>query len=417
VQFELGTPLGGFIEAARQPLLPAHLLDGVAAADLGTHPFGRAPVGAGPYRLVSLDAERALLEPADDGGPPAATPSPTAGSPDPLATPPRPAVDPPPDRPADLEVSFHDDALALEGAWTDGEVDVASGLAPDVATRLDASDARIVRYPTTTLTTVLLNQRLDHPELRDRAVRRGLLQGIDREALVSEAWNGLAALAAAPIPPSSWAFDPDASTPVPFDRLAAAAALDTAGWTPADGRWTAPGGTEPYTMELLSPDVASSTTTFEAASSVAADLRRLGLTVEHVALPPAELVGERLRAGRFDAAVVDVNVGLDPDLYPLLASSQTRSTGLNFSGVVEPDLDRLLVAARTPGAAGTRLSAHTALQERLAGWQYLLPLAFRDEVMLVRNTVSGVTPRLIGEAGDRFHDVLAWRLADDRGGG
>jgi ABC-type transport system substrate-binding protein len=163
--------------------------------------------------------------------------------------------------------------------------------------------------------------------------------------------------------------------------------------------------------------VASSTATFEAATSVAADLRRVGLTLEHVALPPDELVGERLRSGQFDAAVVDVNVGLDPDLYPLLASSQTRSTGLNFSGVVERDLDRLLVAARTPGAAGTRLSAHTALQERLAAWQYVLPLAFRDEAMLVRNTVSGVSPRLIGEAGDRFHDVLAWRLADDRGGG
>jgi ABC-type transport system substrate-binding protein len=244
-----------------------------------------------------------------------------------------------------------------------------------------------------------------------------LLQAIDRDALVTNAWSDVATAAAAPIPPSSWAFDGDVSKPVPHDRRAAKTALGAAGWRPAGSRWRAPGAAEPYELELVSTDLAANAATFEAAASVAADLRRIGLTVEHVSVPPSELLAERLRPGAFDAAVIDVNVGLDPDLYPLLASSQIRSTGLNVAGVVDRDLDRLLVAARTPAAAEARAAAWRALQERLAGWQYVLPLAFRDEAMLVRNTVSGVAPRLIGEPWDRFHDVLAWRLADDRGAG
>jgi hypothetical protein len=49
----------------------------------------------------------------------------------------------------------------------------------------------------------------------------------------------------------------------------------------------------------------------------------------------------------------------------------------------------------------------------LATRQPLLPLAWNDEVMVARG-LDGVTPRLIADTGDRYWDVLAWRLAADR---
>ncbi|HTC86340.1 MAG TPA: ABC transporter substrate-binding protein, partial [Candidatus Acidoferrum sp.] len=56
VQFDLATAVGSFLQATTQPLLPAHLLSDVAAADLATAPFNDSPIGSGPYRLVSWDA-------------------------------------------------------------------------------------------------------------------------------------------------------------------------------------------------------------------------------------------------------------------------------------------------------------------------------------------------------------------------
>jgi len=415
VRFELETPIGGFLEAARQPILPSHLLVGVPVTELANHPFNSRPIGAGPYRLVSLDAEHAVLEPAAARTPAAPSPTPGAGLGDPLATPPLVGPVRPPDRAADLDVRFFPDVVALTSAWQAGEIDLATGLPPDVARRLAArADSRLLRYPTSILTAVILNVRPDHPELRDPAVRRALLEAIDRSALLGQAWDGQAALADAPIPPVSWLFDGEASPAIPYDRRGAAEALGEAGWTPADEQWIAPGGDAPYTLELLSPDVATNPAGFTAGASVAADWRRIGLTATHVPLPPGELVGERLRKTLFTAAVVDVNVGLDPDLYPLLASSQTTSRGLNLGGVIDADLDRLLEAARAPGSDEARRAAYRALQERLATHQYALPLAFRDELVLVRDTVSRVTPRQVADAGDRFWDVLAWRLAAGR---
>ena len=47
------------------------------------------------------------------------------------------------------------------------------------------------------------------------------------------------------------------------------------------------------------------------------------------ALPPGEYAAERLSTGKFQVAVADLRIGLDPDLYPLLASSQTLTGGSN----------------------------------------------------------------------------------------
>jgi ABC-type oligopeptide transport system substrate-binding subunit len=74
----------------------------------------------------------------------------------------------------------------------------------------------------------------------------------------------------------------------------------------------------------------------------------------------------------------------------------------------------LLSAARAPGTEDARRAAYRTLQEALVAGQYVLPIAFRDEVVVVRDTVQGPAPRLISSSGDRFWDVLTWRLASDR---
>ena len=63
VQFDLAVPLGGFLQAATQPLLPAHLLAGVSVADLGDAPFSTRPIGDGPFALTDLTAQAAELVP------------------------------------------------------------------------------------------------------------------------------------------------------------------------------------------------------------------------------------------------------------------------------------------------------------------------------------------------------------------
>ena len=74
----------------------------------------------------------------------------------------------------------------------------------------DASDSRVLRYPGSTLTAVLLNLRPGHPEFANPAVRTALLAAIDRPRDRHRCVrHAPPAPRPAPIPPSSFLFDPD----------------------------------------------------------------------------------------------------------------------------------------------------------------------------------------------------------------
>jgi peptide/nickel transport system substrate-binding protein len=420
VRFDLATPLGGFLNLATQPIAPAHLLSSIPIAELADDPFGLAPIGSAAFVITELDEEHAVLEPAaeilaDPDNPPGlgSTARPTDAFATAVPTR-RPSIAAP--RLSRSEFTYFDDAASLSEAFAAGEVDAVSGLSPSLAAGLaaESDDARTLRSPGTTLSTVLLNQRISHPELRDAAVRGALLAGIDRAGILAEPFAGLATQADSPIPPTSWAFDRTASVPVAFDAAAATAALTKAGWTKVEERWRPPNAKEAYTIELLSPDAAMNPTLNAVARRVAADWDALGFSVNVVELDPGTSLTEKLRQGTFTAAILDISIGLDPDLYPLLASSQTRTGGLNLIGLQDSALDALLAAARKPGDDATRKAAYTALQTQLTTAQYLLPLAFADEVVVARSSVQDVAVQPVGDPSDRFWDVLTWRLANDR---
>jgi ABC-type transport system substrate-binding protein len=461
VSFTLATPIGGFLQAATIGLLPAHLLSDAPIETLADDPFNLQPVGSGPFVLVSSNAESATLVPAGFADTPAGEPgaSPTPGvpstaTPSPVPTPaptvtasptprasarptasgsakatptpssrptPTPAPTPTPvatSRPEPalpgVEMDFYPDATALADAYRAGDLDAASGLPPDLAGGLAALPGnRLLSYPGTTLTAIALNLRPGMGELRLPTLRHGLLAAIDRNGLIKDVFGGAARRADSEIAPSSWAFDPKSSRQIRYDLKRAAADFKAAGWKKLSSGWAAPGASKAYVMELIAPDAETNPTALAVAEAVAADWRAFGLQTTVTGLPAATFVEDRLRAGKFQAAAIDVNIGLDPDLYPLFASTQVGK-GSNITGIQDVALDRDLVKARAPGTLAARKAAFSRLQVRLTDRNYMLPIAFRDELVVMSDRVQGPAVRELGAPSDRYWDVLTWRLA---GGG
>ncbi len=90
--------------------------------------------------------------------------------------------------------------------------------------------------------------------LRDTAFRRALAYAVDKEALVTLAFSGLGAPGTTIIPPGytafPWHWDPGAEAS-PFDMEMAAAALDDAGYTDADGDGIREADGKPISLRML----------------------------------------------------------------------------------------------------------------------------------------------------------------------
>ena len=402
VRFTLAEPLGAFLQATTLPIVPAHRLVGVPVASLRDAVFNREPVGSGPYRLVRLDFDEAELELVRSSVPSDVADDPRGG-----------ADGDPGDAVGRIIVRFYPDGASLAGAYRTGVVDTAAGLLPEQGFDLETlPGTTVLRYPSTILTAVVPNMRPGHPLFANADVRRGLLRALDREAIVTDLFEGAAERADSPISPRSWAYDQDSTKVYDYDQTAAAGDFKKAGWTRGSLGWSSKSG-EAVAFGLATIDNASDPLGNALAQRIIADWTAVRLTVTAVEYGADGFVAQLVR-GNFDVALLHVNMGLDPDVFPLLTSSQAVEGGSNVGGYQSGALDRLLKAARLGTDREARAAAFAALQEALTAEVPILPIAFVDELYVVRDGVVGPGSRLVADRSGRFWDVLTWRLADGR---
>ncbi len=472
VEMTMSLANAGFLRLASQPIVPQHRLKDVPVANLADAAFSTKPIGDGPFRILQIDYDHVVLNrvgsviPPTTAGPtitkpptpkpslsasptPVATPTPTkaptpkpgSSATPPPTTPPTPAPTAPPTatpsptpsptrtpyidlsnkvltQVGQMELDFYDDPAAMVADFKAGKLDAVGGLSADLTSQAaSAKGARVVPYQWSDMISVVLNQRADHQELRDVNARTGLFAAIDREKLLATVLGGRGTLSNLPIPAWSSAYDLGAAQGVPYSVSDATQYLSDAGWTQSDGRWVtdaeASPSLPPYSVHLLTLDPRSNPMLFATAQLVADSWKAIGINVllEPV---PFQTYLSRLDEGDFDAAVASFEVGLEPDLSPLLNSSQIGAGGSNVSGVKDPTLDQLLNVARRTVDPAARPAALRALEQYLATTVPVLPLAFREYDMVVNGKVQKLLSNQISDPSSRYWDVIDWRLASDR---
>jgi len=122
----------------------------------------------------------------------------------------------------------------------------------------------------------------------------------------------------------------------------------------------------------------------------------------------AELVDRVARQRDFDALLVGITVGNDPDPYPFFHSSQVSDPGDNFSGYSTLAMDRLLEQARRTVDQAKRRELFTQVWNAIAADVPVVFLYYSDYLYAQSRAVYGFRVAPVNDPPQRFWNVEDW---------
>jgi peptide/nickel transport system substrate-binding protein len=384
VVFTLRAPSAEFPLDLRIGIIAKHLFDGMAPPQIAESQYsGTRAIGTGPFKVASINSLAITLDR-------------------------NPNADPQPylDHLIFRTYPVSDPQTAIR-AVLQGAADLVAGLQPQEVVALQGrTDVTVQDVRTFTNVFVAFNSTGNGKTFfSDVKVRLALTQAIDRQRILAEVLGGRGDPDPSPIPSGDWAYSPSAASAHAYDPVAAAKALDAAGWVLAPGgRLRAKGG-QPFKFDLIA---ASSFPNHEIADAVARQLLEIGVEADVKPVTASELVQKYLLGRAYQAVMVRYDVGPDPDLH-LAWHSGAPPGALNFAysrawGLIDQDLEDGLAAIDQQA----RLAAYLDFQAQMADAAPAIFLYSPRYDYAISQRVHGVRMNNVVEPEDRFQYVTQW---------
>ena len=263
-----------------------------------------------------------------------------------------------------------------------GTVDiVVNDINPDTVEKFrEEGSMQLAASPGTDYAYISVNLR--DPVLSDRRVRQAIGYAIDRDAIVKYLRRGLAQPASGVVPPSSWAYAPDAFQ-FSYDPAQAKALLEEAGHKDPDGDG-------PLPRLRLTLKVSTNEFYRLQAAVIQQDLRNVGIDLDVRSYEFATLSQDVAR-GNFQLATLQW-VGIsDPDmLRRVFHSNQVPPQGFNRGHYLNPEVDRLIDLATAAADDETRKRFYQEVQRRVAEDAPYISLWYKTNVAVAQHELSGI---------------------------
>jgi peptide/nickel transport system substrate-binding protein len=266
-----------------------------------------------------------------------------------------------------------------------GSVDIATSILPDEQPFVELHPDLVLHHTSgNNITYLALNT--NHPPFDDVRVRRAANFAVNKDPIVKLGFQGRAAAADTPLPPSSWAYhspatrygyDPDAAK-----KLLAEAAADGAFDPNKTYLLYAPSTPRPY---LPQPE--------RVARYIQASLAQVGIKTRLV-LQPYPQHRSAVQHGQHDLCVFGwIGDTGDPDnfLYVLLHSKQSEGeVAQNVAYYRDPDVDRMLLEAQAASESPVRAKLYSDIQDKIAADAPWVPIAASELVVAARVELEDV---------------------------
>ena len=294
--------------------------------------------------------------------------------------------------PDKMEVKFYDEEAAMVLALQGDEVDfvehfsVAGGKA-----LLDDPNVQVISIRTATHRQ--LHMRTDKEPFTDKRVRQAIAQAINRQSVIDGVLFGLGRPATQPVPPESWAYNPD----VPgfgYNPGKAKALLAEAGWKDTNGDGVLDKDGRPFQFTIITNQ--GNEERAKTAAIIQQDLSRVGIKVEIRILEWQAFLHQFIDKKKFEAIILGWSLGRDPDSYDIWHSSKTKEGQFNFVSYSNPEVDKLLLEGRNTCDQEKRKQIYAKLHAMIAEDQPYTFLYYPDALHVLHKRFKGVSPSPIG---------------------
>jgi peptide/nickel transport system substrate-binding protein len=346
--------LGTFIT-----VVPKHVF-AVGNPNFNEHPYGRHPIGTGPYKFVRWDTgSQIALERKDDywGG-----------------------ADHYPKR---LVFQVIQEPYVAAQLMKKGEIDAFDGVSPviwkfDLEHSPAMNHTREIVYPFPSYTYFGFNLRL--PLFSDIRVRHAIDLLMPRDEILSQLYlNKFADKTAGYDPPSLPSYNHDVA-PTPYDPAQALQLLTEAGWKNDHGDGILYKGGQPLSFTVLYPS--GNIGSQKVAELMQESLRQSGIDVKLSRLEFAQMI-DRVNDWKFDAMLGGWSLDINGDPAQLWAGADADvKKSSNFIGYKNPEADKLIAEGKLEYDDDKRNAIYRQLQKVIHD-DYPVCFLFNPKVILL----------------------------------
>lgn len=380
VVFTLPNAYSPFLTLTNVPIVPAHILQKVPARNIKISEFSTAPIGTGPYVFTELKKIRTSEEVILSSNPDYYKKQPYIDS---------------------FTIKTYGNVDELVSGYSKREVaGIEKVPTSEISSQRRLPDIRLYQAATGSYDVMFFNLRKGVQ--KNISLRQAIALSVNRKDLTQKAYDGYASFIYTPIPPGF--LGSNSALKQNQDLAAAKKKLADDGFVAgADGILKK--GTEKATLRLVTSD---DTEKIIEAEEIQKTLKALGIEVKIERYPLNALIQNHIRPRDFDILLISQNLGADSDLYAFWSSTQATDPGLNFSGITDRRLDKLIEQARAITNPTTRAEKYKQALQIIWDNTAAVFLVRPEYDYGVSSKIKGISISKIAEPRDRFWNVEQW---------
>ncbi|HEU0052092.1 MAG TPA: ABC transporter substrate-binding protein, partial [Longimicrobium sp.] len=363
--------------------VPKHLLDTIPPARLRFARFNQQPVGNGLFRFVGWQKNQQVVVEANLDAPDG-----------------RPSLD-------RIIVRNVPEPTARVTQVLNGEGDMTKVSAEQRERVMQGGD-RVKLYSAARVRPGWIAWNVDREPVNDVRVRRAILMGMDRTALVRGMFGDIGEPALTPIAPRLWEHSA-AVRPLPYDVAGAGRLLDEAGWRDTNGDGIREKGGKPLRIEV---DYSSSDPVrSEMLVAIQAELKKIGVDLVPRAYESTTWVS-RLRARQFVGSFWGWGWGpgvVGPNARMIFHSASIPPNGPNFAGYHNPTVDALIDSVIVETDTTRARSMWTRIEQAMVDDAVYAPIFLDPEFFAVNARFRNVKFR----GPEWWEDVIYWWIPEN----